>query len=91
MFASRSVGLHLRRGVGGLSALAGAVYFLPWGWYSLVLLPLGLVLLRGCPMCWVVGLVQTLAQGDTSSACTDGSCAVRTPDSGRVTPREGHW
>jgi hypothetical protein len=30
-------------------------------WPSLVLLPLSLYLLRGCPVCWTIGLFETIA------------------------------
>lgn len=81
MFASKSIGEHLLRGLLGASAAAAAVVLAP----AHPLLALGLVLiafvaLRGCPMCWTVGLAQTVTAklrgtpaGDT---CEDGTCAL---------------
>lgn len=60
-FGNRTIGLHLLRGVLGVAALyvslstAGRTV-----WPSLVLLPAGLYLLKGCPMCWTVGLIETV-------------------------------
>jgi hypothetical protein len=66
-FASRSIAVHLVRGMAGALSLA-AVPALPFAsapiGSSLVaagLLALTLVAWRGCPMCWVVGLTQTIA------------------------------
>lgn len=65
-FASRSLGRHLVRGLAALGAVAGAVFLLDMGgaWAgagACAALALALVLLRGCPMCWTLGLIETLA------------------------------
>jgi hypothetical protein len=43
-------------------------------------LPVALLAFRGCPMCWTLGLVETViarVQGRPSKAsCVEGSCAV---------------
>lgn len=78
MFASRSVLEHLVRGAVGLGAMIGAVAFASAVWPALLLLAVGLIALRGCPMCWTVGLVETVvarARGRAApDACADGSC-----------------
>jgi hypothetical protein len=80
-FASRSVAVHLLRGGVGFALLAVALAQIEAhaGW-SLVAFVLGVVALRGCPMCWTLGLLETLAaraRGDaTAGACGDGSCAT---------------
>jgi len=79
MFASQGLVEHLLRGLIGLGALVGAVV---WGpahpVVALLLMAVGLVALRGCPMCWTVGLVQTVAAKlsgrSTAGLCSDGSC-----------------
>ena len=61
MFASKSIGEHLLRGVFGALAAAFAVLLAPA--HSLVALgfvPIAFVALRGCPICWTVGLAQTV-------------------------------
>jgi len=60
--ASRSVAEHLLRGVLGL-ILAGVAIVLcsVVGPVALLLLPLTAVAWRGCPTCWTVGLLGTLA------------------------------
>ena len=65
-FASRTVPEHLLRGI---AAVALAVFAI-WTFASPALLSGALALaavigavflLRGCPMCWLVGLVETVA------------------------------
>jgi hypothetical protein len=69
------LGRHLLRGAVGFGALAGAVALVPAvGIAGLVLMPVGLVALRGCPTCWVMGLVQTLSRGRLERSCEDGMC-----------------
>lgn len=82
MFASKTIIEHLVRGALGIGAFAAAAALAPaHPILALSLLPMGLVALRGCPMCWTVGLVQTIvarARGrSTAALCVDGSCARR--------------
>ena len=56
-FASKTMTMHLVRGVLGFGSLWGAFQIV--GTHPLVAVGLGLVMLvafRGCPMCWTVGL-----------------------------------
>lgn len=76
-FASASVPRHLLRGGLGFGALVGAFALLPvLGPLSLLLLPVGLVALRGCPMCWAIGLAQTVSRGRLRKSCEDGRCSL---------------
>ncbi len=76
-FASTSVPRHLARGFLGFGALIASFALLPvTGPLSLLFAPLGLVALRGCPMCWAIGLVQTLSRGRLQRSCTDGHCSL---------------
>ena len=81
MFKSASIAVHLSRGVVGLGAIAGALWLAP------VTLPgagaffvVGLVALRGCPMCWTFGLLEHVAArlsgSDAVDSCVYGSCHV---------------
>jgi hypothetical protein len=79
MFASRTLLAHLTRGVVGLGALALSVIFgTNQPWLLLICLPIALVALRGCPICWTIGLVETVVAKFTGAApagsCTDGRC-----------------
>lgn len=78
MFASPTLAEHIVRGIVGVGALIGAVVFASSGWPSLILVALGLAALRGCPMCWTIGLAQTLwarVRGKPApEACLDGAC-----------------
>ena len=60
MFASQSLTEHVLRGISGFSLFALAVWLAPTNVAALLFVPAGLVLLRGCPMCWTIGLVETI-------------------------------
>ncbi|MEU0662224.1 hypothetical protein ABZ523_24430 [Streptomyces lavendulocolor] len=80
-FASASVPRHLARGAVGFGGLAGSVALLPVvGPVALLLLPLGVLALRGCPMCWTIGLVQTVSRGRLRRSCKDGTCELTVAD-----------
>jgi hypothetical protein len=67
LFASRSVPEHLVRGALGLPLLVGAFVLVPWwGPLALLLAVPAVVLLRGCPTCWAMGLSQTCALRDAA-------------------------
>ncbi|QNA87974.1 DUF2892 domain-containing protein [Massilia sp. Dwa41.01b] len=66
MFCSTSVGMHLLRGGGALALIALAIH--PGSSQPLHVVPLilgAVLLLRGCPMCWLIGLVQTIGNKRT--------------------------
>lgn len=68
MFGSAFLGAHLMRGAAAAALLAWAiVYQTAHPWLSLGAGVAALVALRGCPMCWTVGLVKTLSQGRRDS------------------------
>jgi len=72
---SASLSRHLIRGAAGFGALIGSVALIPVvGPASIALAPLGLLALRGCPTCWVMGLVETVSNGRLRRTCTDGRC-----------------
>ncbi|MEV0436522.1 hypothetical protein [Nocardia sp. NPDC050413] len=76
-FASASLPRHLTRGAVGFGALIGSIALLPLiGAISLLLLPVGLIALRGCPMCWAIGLAQTLSRGRLRRSCDNGQCTL---------------
>ncbi|MEU6748238.1 hypothetical protein ABZ914_18645 [Spirillospora sp. NPDC046719] len=81
------LGRHLVRGAVGFGALAGAVALVPLiGIAGLVLAPVGLVALRGCPACWFMGLAEALSRGRLERTCEDGVCEL-TEVSGRSRAR----
>ena len=68
MFGSAFLGAHLMRGAAAAALLAWAiVHQTAHPWLSLGAGVATLVALRGCPMCWTVGLVETLSQGRRDS------------------------
>ena len=75
-FASTSVPRHLARGALGFGGLIGAIALLPvTGPVSLLLLPVGILALKGCPTCWVIGLIETISRGRLQRACGGGQGA----------------
>ena len=59
-FGNRTVGVHLMRG--GLGALAlAAAWIAPSLWVAVPLVGAALWAWKGCPTCWTVGLLQTIA------------------------------
>jgi hypothetical protein len=58
LFADPSVTAHIARGAIGFAAITVS-FAAPWSaaWPALILLPLALLMLRGCPMCWLHGTV----------------------------------
>lgn len=75
-FASRSVREHVVRGILGIGLLLAAFVLIPSvGGISLALAVPAVVLLRGCPTCWVLGLAQTRAAVEREADCAP--CARR--------------
>jgi hypothetical protein len=76
-FAGSSVPVHLLRGGLGFGLLIGSVVSLRvLGPAALIPAAAGVAVLRGCPTCWAIGLVETISRGRLRRACADGSCRV---------------
>ena len=59
-YASGNLAIHLLRGGAALAILAIGIAVIPKiGWWVLLAAPVVLWLLRGCPACWLMGLLQT--------------------------------
>lgn len=76
-FGSRTLALHLLRGAVGVGSFVLGIWLAATGHLlaALASLLVMLAVLRGCPMCWLLGLVQTLTAGRLKATCVDGSCA----------------
>ena len=75
IFKSPTVCFHIIRGILGFGFLAIALqYASVLGWWTLVPGIAALVCLGGCPMCWIVGLIETVLRRKASASCVDGSC-----------------
>jgi hypothetical protein len=86
-FASPTVASHLVRGAIGFGLIGCAFALIPRvGPAALVLAPIGLVALRGCPTCWMAGLIETISAGRLERSCGDEGCGLQTPRSPRVPP-----
>jgi hypothetical protein len=83
-FVSASLPRHLARGAVGFGALIGSVALIPVvGLGSLLLAPVGVLALRGCPTCWAIGLMQTISRGRLRRTCVDGRCELAVAGRGR--------
>ncbi|MBT2206725.1 MULTISPECIES: hypothetical protein [Actinomadura] len=83
-FASTSLPRHLLRGAVGFGALIAAFALIPLlGPATLLLAPLGLLALRGCPTCWTIGLIQTISRGRLQRTCNNGRCELTTAGDAR--------
>ena len=61
MFGSTSIAAHLTRGVIAAALIAWAVLDESSNpAVAVIAIVLALVAMRGCPMCWVLGLVETV-------------------------------
>lgn len=78
--AGTSVAAQLTRGAIGFGLIAATVALTPSvGLAALLLAPLGMVALRGCPMCWIAGLIQAISAGRLKRTCTENSCTLYPP------------
>lgn len=78
--ASASLPRHLARGAVGFGGMIGGLVLVPVvGLPALLLVPVGLLALRGCPMCWTMSLIQTLSAGKVRRECVDGRCELVRP------------
>jgi fatty acid desaturase len=63
MFCSTSVTQHLLRGAAAAALLACAVaLFQTHIFWALLAVGGALLLMRGCPMCWLMGLFEAIAR-----------------------------
>ena len=75
MFASPTLLEHLARGIAAALCLYLAVTFADRSVAAVILFSgVALMLLRGCPMCWAIGLFETLgARRASCSSCASAS------------------
>jgi hypothetical protein len=75
--ASTSIAAHLTRGVLGFGLLGTALSLAPsHGPAALLLAAPGLLALRGCPTCWIAGLIETISAGRLRRTCTENGCTL---------------
>ena len=89
--ASTSLPAHLTRGALGFGLLGAAIALAPsHGPAALLLAPPGLLALRGCPTCWLVGLVETISAGRLRRTCTENGCALAPTAAAERTRRDAN-
>lgn len=74
MSCSRSVSVHLLRGLGAVLLVVAAFTFGKERFWLLVPMLVGaVILLGGCPACWLAGLFETIGRrGDALAPRNDG-------------------
>jgi hypothetical protein len=78
--ASPSVVAHLTRGAIGFGLIGAAFALAPSaGPGALLLVVPGMVALRGCPTCWIAGLIATISAGRLERTCTEDGCTLHQP------------
>jgi len=61
VFGNRTIGLDILRGILALAAIYGSFSTMNYTiWPSIILLPAAVYLMKGCPMCWTMGLIETI-------------------------------
>jgi hypothetical protein len=76
--ASASVTRHLTRGAVGFGLIGSALTLTAA--LGPAMLPLsvpGLLVLRGCPTCWIAGLIETVSADRIERTCAGGGCTLR--------------
>jgi hypothetical protein len=64
MVCSTSVSVHLLRGAAAIGLIFAAFFLSSYGvlWSAIAVIG-AMMLLRGCPMCWLMGLFETIKNG----------------------------
>lgn len=93
MFCSRSVTVHVLRGLAAAALLVLALGpGLVEGWWRVVAIAGAVVLMRGCPACWLLGLIGTIASPRSvrrgAAQAGDGDATLRAPDGTPLAPAE---
>jgi hypothetical protein len=84
--AGPSLARHLARGALGFGLIGLALALSTRaGPAALLLAPAGLVALRGCPACWIAGLIETISAGRLRRSCGADGCGLRAATPARGT------
>ncbi len=76
--ASTSLAGHLVRGAIGFGLIGLALGLTPSaGPVALLLAPPAMLALRGCPMCWIAGLIQSISADRLKRTCINDHCTLR--------------
>lgn len=66
MYCSNSVSVHLLRGAAAIGLIYSAFFLSSYGLIWSAAAGIGaVVLMRGCPMCWLMGLFETMKRSRT--------------------------
>lgn len=78
--ASPSLAAHLTGGAIGFGLIGAAFVLTPSaGPGALLLVAPGMLALRGCPTCWIAGLIATISAGRLERTCTEEGCTLHQP------------
>lgn len=93
MFCSRSITTHVLRGLAAAALLILALGSgLVEGWWRAAAIVGAVVLMRGCPACWLVGLIETIATPQSRRRrvpeSARGDATLHAPDGPPIAPAE---
>ena len=60
MYCSTSITAQLLRGALALVSIVAAIWLTPHFWPAAGLIFLAVILMRGCPACWIAGLFEAI-------------------------------
>ncbi len=60
MYCNTSVTTQVARGVLAVACIAGAIMLVPRFWPAIGLFAVAVYLMRGCPACWLMGLIEAI-------------------------------
>jgi hypothetical protein len=75
---SRSIGVHVAKGFVGFTSVWIALKFSSvLGWWTLIPATVALLAFKGCPMCWTVGLLETVLHRKDLAECKSNDCKIQ--------------
>jgi hypothetical protein len=80
MYCNTSVLNQIARGVLAVACIAGAIVLTPHFWPAVALFAVAVVLMRGCPICWLLGLVEAIESSADRKRCRQDGEADRAPE-----------
>lgn len=63
MYCNTSVISQIARGVLAVACIVGAIMLSHYFWATIALVAAAVILMRGCPACWLTGLLEAMESG----------------------------
>lgn len=79
MYCNTSIIMQLTRGVLAVACIAGAIALASHTWLFVGLLASAVYLMRGCPACWLTGLIEAIGKRSERQQPSTGHDALPPP------------